>query len=309
MSKTKNAAPDLLTEGIVSCTPKRLAHKDLHAAAKTAIEQNPANKPRIVGLYEIEKKVDVPQAIALLTTKYWGTGGVKLGVSFMEKTDQALRDLIIQHMNAWSDYANVTFAYSQSGGEVRISRGGGGYWSYLGTDILHIPKGQQTMNLEGFVLKTPLSEYKRVIRHETGHTLGFPHEHMRKEIVGLLDPAKTIAYFERTQGWSQQEIQDQVLTPIDDATITGTPTDVNSIMCYQLPGEITISGQPIPGGLDIDPSDGAFAGKIYPKAQGPVVPPTPPGPSNPPPTGAGVVTIDTTAKKITFPKGWASSQV
>ena len=36
-------------------------------------------------------------------------------------------------------------------------------------------------------------------------------------------------------------------------------------MCYQIPGSITKDGQPIVGGLDIDPSDFSFAQSIYPK--------------------------------------------
>ena len=60
----------------------------------------------------------------------------------------------------------------------RISRGSEGYWSYLGTDIRLIPRNRPTMNLQGFTMNTSESEYKRVVRHETGHTLGFPHEHI-----------------------------------------------------------------------------------------------------------------------------------
>jgi hypothetical protein len=45
----------------------------------------------------------------------------------------------------------------------------------------------------------------------------------------------------------------------------GTPADQTSIMCYQLPGSITKDGQPIVGGTDIDQTNYAFAGKIYPK--------------------------------------------
>jgi hypothetical protein len=36
-------------------------------------------------------------------------------------------------------------------------------------------------------------------------------------------------------------------------------------MCYQLPGEITYDGLPIPGGLDINGTDFKFAGTVYPK--------------------------------------------
>ena len=88
----------------------------------------------------------------------------------------------------------------------------------------------------------------------------------RRELVNLIDPAKAIAYFQATQGWSEEEVRQQVLTPIEEASLLGTPhADQNSIMCYQIPGSITKSGKPIIGGLDIDPSDYAFIAKVYPK--------------------------------------------
>jgi hypothetical protein len=136
--------------------------------------------------------------------------------------------------------------------------------------VLQIPANQQTMNLEAFSMDTPESEYHRVIRHETGHTLGFPHEHMRRQLVEKIDPQKAIAYFQRTQGWNEDETRAQVLTPIEESSLLGTPNaDPRSIMCYQLPGEITKDGKPIIGGLDIDASDFAFAGRIYPKKGAP----------------------------------------
>src|SRR5206468_7588466 len=153
--------------------------------------------------------------------------------------------------------------------QVRIARAGGpngGYWSYLGTDILSIPAGEPTMNLESFTMDTPESEFHRVVRHETGHTMGFPHEHMRRELVAKIDPKKAIKFFGETQGWSPQEVRQQVLTPIEDSSILGTEhADPKSIMCYQIPGSITKNGKPIVGGLDIDAQDAAFAAKIYPK--------------------------------------------
>ncbi len=95
------------------------------------------------------------------------------------------------------------------------------------------------MNLEAFTMTTLESEFHRVVRHETGHTLGFPHEHMRKALVAKIDPAKAIAYFERTQGWSEEEVRAQVLTPIEESTLRGTAADAKSIMCYQILGELT----------------------------------------------------------------------
>jgi hypothetical protein len=204
--------------------------------------------------------------IAVLTSKYWGPTPRQLTVSFMESTDQELRFRILSHMNAWTKTACVSFVEAGSDGDVRISRGSGGYWSYLGTDILHVPKDRQTMNLEGFTLGTPESEYKRVVRHETGHTLGFPHEHMRRELVERIDPEKAYAYFLENDGWDKQTVDEQVLTALDASSIMGTAADQTSIMCYQLPGSITRDGEPILGGTDINDTDYTFAGQIYPKA-------------------------------------------
>src|SRR4051795_8820404 len=125
-------------------------------------------------------------------------------------------------MNAWATTANVTFVEAKTDPQVRIARERDGYWSYLGTDVLHIPKNQPTMNLEAFTMSTPESEYRRVVRHETGHTLGMPHEHMRRELVDRIDPAKAIAFFGKTQGWNEQMVRQQVLTPFEERSIRGT---------------------------------------------------------------------------------------
>ena len=84
--------------------------------------------------------------------------------------------------------------------------------------------------------------------------------------LGARDPQKAIAFFGQTQGWSPDEVRQQVLTPIEESSIRGTAhADPNSIMCYQIPGTITKDGKPIIGGKDIDASDFQFVAQIYPK--------------------------------------------
>src|SRR5205807_3648017 len=141
-----------------------------------------------------------PQHIAVLTTKYWHTKGVKLTVGFLDNPPADLRSRIVSHMNAWAKTANVQFVQSKSNPQVRIARAeSDGYWSYLGTDILSIPANEPTMNLETFTMNTPESEFHRAVRHETGHTLGCPHEHMRRALVALIDKKKAIKFFGQTQ--------------------------------------------------------------------------------------------------------------
>ena len=54
-------------------------------------------------------------------------------------------------------------------------------------------------------------------------------------------------------------------SPAGRAVDHETPPDQTSIMCYQLPGSITRDGRPILGGPDINQTDYAFAGRIYPR--------------------------------------------
>jgi hypothetical protein len=253
-------------EKYVGCSIKRLPPHKAVEAARQATRENPGNAP----LIPPSLAPMPPERIALLTSRYWGAKGVNLTVQFLDNPDQATRSKILSHMNAWGKTANVAFAETQGQGQVRIARQQGqGYWSYLGTDVLSIPVGQPTMNLEGFTAQgTPDSEFYRVVRHETGHTLGFPHEHLRREIIQRLDRQKTISYFQQADGWDAQTTTEQVLTPLVDSDLTALPTDVLSIMCYQLPAQITVDGQPIPGGNDIDDEDAALCAKLYPKSDG-----------------------------------------
>ena len=253
------------------CSIKLLPKDKWISAATRAVEINHYNAPAVQQLRQaLPDSVISPFHIAVMTTKYWGIGGVRLTVGFLDNPPAALSKRILSHMNAWGKFSNVKFVQSKINPQVRISRSNpapeDGYWSYLGTDIQQIDADKPTMNLDSFSMDTPDSEFFRVVRHETGHTLGFPHEHMRTEIVNGIDREKAIAYFMRTQTWSREEVINQVLTPIDPSALNATElADPNSIMCYWLPAEVMKNGIEIPGGVDIDKLDAQFAASIYPK--------------------------------------------
>lgn len=257
---------DTTEDDFVVCTPKFLPADKIAEADKVAIAENPENAP------DDGPGAPVGPGERLVVDRrvYWGKKGVRLTVGFpFDNPPADLRARILSHMNAWSKTANVQFVETDTDPQVRIARTkNDGYWSYLGTDILTIPKSLPTMNLDSFTMNTRDSEFFRVVRHETGHTLGFPHEHMRKEIITRLDEAKVIEEFMRTQGWSEKEVRAQVLTALEKSSILGSETaDVVSIMCYQIPGRLTKDGKAIPGGLDIDPTDYAIAANLYPKPE------------------------------------------
>ena len=109
-------------------------------------------------------------------------------MSFLDSPAKTLRSRILKHMNAWGKSASVVFRETKGTGQVRIARLDSppdlaGFWSYIGTEILEIDENEPTLNLEGFTMRTTDAEFRRVVRHEAGHTLGFDHEHMRSDIV------------------------------------------------------------------------------------------------------------------------------
>jgi hypothetical protein len=89
---------------------------------------------------------------------------------------------------------------------------------------------------------------------------------VRRELVAKIDRQKAIAFYDIDQGWTKEEVEEQVLTPLEEKSIMGTAAaDPTSIMCYQIPGKITKDGKAIAGGCDINANDFRFAASIYPK--------------------------------------------
>lgn len=252
----------------IVCTPRSLTPQQAEKATRRSLEVNPDN------VLMVEQappgRRGAPRRLAVSIANRWPITGVRLTVQFLDGPEAELRRKILLHMNAWAKTANVQFVETSGLGEVRILRSNerryAGYWSYVGTEILGIDEDEPTMNLEGFTLAVSEEEFTRVVRHEAGHTLGFEHEHMRTDLVKRIDVRKAIAYYRRTERWKAEETRQQVLTPLAKKSIYGTTeSDPHSIMCYEIPGSITLSGRAIVGGTDITPKDFAFAAKVYPK--------------------------------------------
>ena len=256
----------------IVCRPRSMPRKRHDSATRRAVEINPANS------VEVRRVLRTPigrrggaKRLAVVKGRRWPATGVRLTVSFMDTPSRELRRRILEHMNAWNKTANVVFRETRGVGQVRIARldepeDMAGYWSWIGTEILEIDEDEPTLNLEGFTTKISEAEFRRVVRHEAGHTLGFEHEHMRSDLVKKIDRAKAIRFYDVDQGWTPREVEEQVLTPLKNSSIMGTTeSDPHSIMCYQIPAEITKNGKAIVGGRDINKKDFTFAASIYPK--------------------------------------------
>jgi hypothetical protein len=251
----------------VVCRLMTLDPERAKLALRRSLELNPANAETI----ETVTRTPVgrrggPRRLTVVTANRWPVWQKRLTVQFLDTNSRALRRRILVHMNAWSPSVNIRFVETRGTGQVRITRINDGHWSYVGTEILGVDADQPTMNLDGFTMESPEEEYCRVVRHEAGHTLGFDHEHLREDMVGRIDVKKAIAWYDRTQGWTAAETTAQVLTPLSKRSVMGTrEADPLSIMCYQVPAEITTDGVAIPGGLDISKRDRSYARRIYPK--------------------------------------------
>ncbi len=273
---------------ITVCKTRLLTPNQAATALRRGLEINPANAIDHGTISPVggAGRRGGQRRLAVVIARRWPAGGVDLTVQFLDNPSEALRKRLLLHMNAWGLHANVRFAETRDVGMVRVARlnhppDDAGFWSYIGTEILGIEDDQPTMNLEGFTMRTAESEFLRVVRHEAGHTLGFEHEHMRSDLVKRIDRRKAFAYYKQSDDWTKAETEAQVLTPLDNRSLMGTAdSDPLSIMCYQIPAEITKDGKEIAGGLDINEKDHAFAAKVYPKhaksapAQAPATPPS-----------------------------------
>ena len=112
---------------VVGCTLKVLPEELRLEAARRAVQINRVNAPaREMLALAAPGQVPEPAQIALLTSRYWGAGGVKLTVGFMDDPPADLRKRILSHMNIWGSWANVHFTEStrtrRCGSRARAAR-------------------------------------------------------------------------------------------------------------------------------------------------------------------------------------------
>ena len=157
-----------------------------------------------------------------------------------------LTGTVRQKAEAWKRFqvvdglVNLTFVQVTSGAsEIRVRFDAGkGHWSMLGTDCRTVPQSAQTMNLElkAGIFGDSSAEWDRVAIHECLHAVGLDHEHQSPLATGLVwNRAAVYDYYGRTQGWSTQQIDFQVLNRYSGVYFRGSNFDPHSIMEYPIP--------------------------------------------------------------------------
>jgi hypothetical protein len=185
-------------------------------------------------------------------------------VGFMEPVAVRLAQAILSVMGEWSKVCGIRFVYKPwPQAQVRITVAGSDWWSCVGTEALATPQNQPTMALGGCTLA---SLNPGGILHETGHVLGFEHEHQRADVVRRIVPARAYALFWSWYGWTKPDVDAYVLTALDPRTHWLSPfPDSNSIMAYELPAQIMSDAKAFGGtATGISAMDARWAKILYP---------------------------------------------
>lgn len=111
---------------------------------------------------------------------------------------------------------------------MRIAFADDGSWSYIGREILTIPKAEATLNI-GWDITSDLDTGV----HEIGHTLGLPHEHQNPN-AGIVwnETAVYNSLAQPPNSWDHDKTFHNIIEKINPDSVQGSKWDPNSIMHY-----------------------------------------------------------------------------
>jgi serralysin len=228
------------TQRIEVCTDAAPPHGDPELLAHTArlVSERNAPDPAQVRNFASLASIETPLAAVMLTHKRWRPGQA-IRIAFLDGSP-TLRKRVRKYANRWLWDAGLKFQWISDPrqADVRITFTRGGSWSYLGTDNLTIAKDQPTMQFGWLTEGSDDVEVRRVVIHEFGHMLSLGHEqaHPRGEIPW--DRPAVYEYYRRTQGWSPDQVERQVIRVYSREMTNFSRYDPKSIMHYAVPAEL-----------------------------------------------------------------------
>jgi len=108
---------------------------------------------------------------------------------------------------------------------------------------------------------------RSVILHEFGHAIGYLHEHQssRRGEKLTLDEAAVLEFYMRTQGWTAEDVRQQILNVYDDEEVSSfSSIDLTSIMMYFMPKEMNLERIEVPPNNNLSDIDKAYVAITYP---------------------------------------------
>lgn len=229
-------------------------------AFEIAKSQNIRNVP--------ESNIINPFHLALVRGKMHKPNAL-LKVKFLNGTDKQKQGVRAE-AKEWENFANIKFNFVSSGNaDIRIGfkwQGDAGSWSYIGTDIFNIPQNEATMNFGWLDINyQDKEEYKRVVKHEFGHTLGCIHEHQNPSVNIPWDEEAVYKYYAGPPNyWSKEDVDNNIFDRYGTTQTQYSQFDKESIMLYSIPNSLTIGDYEVGSNNILSEMDKDFIGTIYP---------------------------------------------
>lgn len=171
----------------------------------------------------------------ILSTSAKWVNGTEIKYMFIEGPE-AQKNVVRDAFKAWkalgigisfTEVTNVDDAMVRIGFDLTD-----GSWSYVGREILTIPKTKRTMNF-GWDLTADSYGMTTAI-HEIGHTIGFQHEH-QSPFSGIEwnVPAVYKEFSGPPNNWPKSQIDSNIINKLPPNQVQGSVWDPKSIMEYE----------------------------------------------------------------------------